>query len=100
MRTACIFRILAVPEGLTGPRYRCLAGDVEFVAGGEGSQICDHCSIPELMADEHCLYLEPGKHFLNGTDSVVALRCTKFDTILPDRHHCHQCPSYTCFQGG
>lgn len=97
VRTACIFRVLTIPEGSTNPHYRCLAGDVEFVAEEGGSWICDDCPIPELMAEEHCLYLEPGKRFLRGTDSVLVLRCTKFDTILPDQCQCRQCSSYTCF---
>ncbi|NLG87059.1 MAG: hypothetical protein GX489_07555 [Firmicutes bacterium] len=98
MRTACIFRIIVVPGNITGPRYRCLAGDVEFVAGAENAHICDQCSIPELMAEKHCLYLEPTIRFLKGTDSVVVLRCTKLDTILPIKHYCQQCPSYICCQ--
>lgn len=100
MGTTCIFRILTAPGGSVGPRYRCLAGDVEFIATYGSSNICDDCPIPELMAKEHCLFLEPGKHFLNRTDSVLVLRCTKFDTILSNQDQCQQCPSYTCHNTG
>ncbi|MGI6129090.1 MAG: hypothetical protein ACOYEO_03215 [bacterium] len=100
MREACIFRIISVsaPEGPAGPRYRCLAADIEFGIGIKGNLPCDDCTIPKLMAGDHCLYLEPQKYFLNGYDSVVALRCSKLDTILPDKDYCLRCPSYTQFQ--
>lgn len=97
MKTDCSFRVYTVLERLTNHHFRCLAADEEFVVENEGVDICNGCSIPEIMAEEHCLYLEPRKRFLRGIESIVVLHCTKFDTILPDLHQCRQCSGYTCF---
>ena len=100
VRPTCSYRICTAPTGPAGSHYRCLAGEVEFVAEDDGKgSICNGCTIPGLMAGEHCLYLEPVKRFFQGKNSVVVLHCTKLDFILPDLDYCQLCSTYTCFNG-
>ncbi|HHY92003.1 MAG TPA: hypothetical protein GX511_01520 [Firmicutes bacterium] len=96
MVNACIFRIPVPPEKGQGIRYRCLAGEVDLTAADvEDERACAGCTIPALLAGEHCLYLEPGKRFFNGRESVVILRCGLYDIVLPDVTYCLRCVSYT-----
>lgn len=96
MGNACIFRIPNLTEEGGEPRYRCLAADVELTrAEFEEERACDGCIIPVILAGEHCLYLEPSKRFFNGGDSLVILRCSLYDIILPDVTYCQRCVSYT-----
>jgi len=93
---ACSFRIPTPPEEGEEVRYRCLAGEVDLTASEiEEEWACGGCIIPALSAEEHCLYLEPGKRFFNGGESVIILRCGLYDIILPDLSYCRRCVSFT-----
>ena len=96
MSNPCIFRIPIAQEESGEPRYRCLAGEVDLSASEiQSERACAGCSIPAILAGEHCLYLEPSKRFFNGGESVVLLRCGLYDIILPDLSYCRRCVSCT-----
>ncbi|MDK2882436.1 MAG: hypothetical protein PWQ41_103 [Bacillota bacterium] len=96
MARDCIFRIPVQPDEDGEERYRCLAGEVVLtLAELEEERGCGKCPIPDILAGDRCLYLEPSKRFFNGGESVIILGCGLYDIILPDLTYCSRCVSYT-----
>lgn len=83
----CPFQVLTAAE------VRCELGKASLSpADSESQWACAGCSIPRVLANRPCIYLEPIKRFALRGQSITFYRCTVFDVVIDEPFHlCPQC---------
>ncbi|MDK2855717.1 MAG: hypothetical protein PWQ41_2072 [Bacillota bacterium] len=83
----CPFQVLTARE------VRCELGKGSFSPkDSEEPWACAGCSIPRVLANRPCIYLEPVKHFALRGKSITFFRCTMFGVVIDEPFRlCPQC---------
>lgn len=87
MTEYCPFQVLTASE------VRCELGKGSFSPqDSEELWACGGCSIPRVLANRPCIYLEAVKRFALRGNSTTFFRCTMFGVVIDEPFRlCPQC---------